>query len=66
MQYDVVGFQTQGDARNFIRYLISECSQMREARVFETAGHHVTLSVNGRETLIGDFPVGIEPQMARA
>jgi trehalose 6-phosphate synthase len=63
MQYDVVGFQTQGDAQNFVRYLISECSQMREARVFESAGHHVTLSVNGRETLIGNFPVGIEPRV---
>jgi trehalose 6-phosphate synthase len=63
IQYDVVGFQTQGDAQNFVRYLISECSQMREARVFESAGHHVTLSVNGRETLIGNFPVGIEPRV---
>jgi trehalose 6-phosphate synthase len=61
MQYDVVGFQTDGDAQNFVRYLISESSEMREARVFESAGHHVTLSVNGRETLIGNFPVGIEP-----
>jgi len=26
MQYDVVGFQTAGDASNFVRYLISECN----------------------------------------
>lgn len=61
MQYDVVGFQTDGDVQNFIRYLISECSQMREVRIFESAGQYV-LSVNGQETLIGSFPVGIEPR----
>jgi len=56
IQYDVVGFQTDGDVQNFIRYLISECSQMREVRIFESAGQYV-LSVNGQETLIGSFPV---------
>ena len=35
MQYDVVGFQTEGDVHNFVRYLISECNQMRDMRVFE-------------------------------
>ena len=62
MQYDVVGFQTDGDVQNFVRYLISECDQMRQIRVFETAGRHVTLSVNGQQTLVGSFPVGIEPR----
>ncbi len=28
-QYDVVGFQTEADAKNFVRYLIAECNQMR-------------------------------------
>ncbi|HET8666428.1 MAG TPA: trehalose-6-phosphate synthase [Terriglobales bacterium] len=59
MQYDVVGFQTEGDVQNFVRYLISE---MRKTRMFESAGRHVTLKVNGQETLIGSFPVGIEPR----
>jgi trehalose 6-phosphate synthase len=59
MQYDVVGFQTDGDAQNFVRYLISE---MQKARMFESAGRHVTLKLNGQKTLIGSFPVGIEPQ----
>jgi len=27
MQYDVVGFQTEGDAGNFVRYLMSERNQ---------------------------------------
>ena len=62
MQYDVVGFQTEGDVQNFVRYLISEFDQMRKTRMFESAGRHVTLNVNGQETLIGSFPVGIEPR----
>jgi len=62
MKYDVVGFQTEGDVQNFVRYLISEFDQMRKTRMFESAGRHVTLKVNGQETLIGSFPVGIEPR----
>jgi trehalose 6-phosphate synthase len=62
MQYDVVGFQTDGDVHNFVRYLVSECNQMRDMRVFESTSHRVTLSVNGQQTLIGSFPVGIEPR----
>ena len=62
MQYDVVGFQTDGDVQNFVRYLISECHQMEGMRVFETAGHQVTLSVKGQQTLISSYPVGIEPR----
>jgi trehalose 6-phosphate synthase len=62
MQYDVVGFQTEGDVQNFVRYLISECQTIQETRVFETAGHHVTLTVNNRQTVVGSFPVGIEPR----
>jgi trehalose 6-phosphate synthase len=62
MQYDVVGFQTEGDAQNFIRYMISECNHTRDMRVFQAAGRQVTLSVKGQQTLIGDFPVGIEPR----
>jgi trehalose 6-phosphate synthase len=62
LQYDVVGFQTEGDAGNFVRYLLSECNQPREMGLFETAGHQITLSLNGRQTLIGSFPVGIEPR----
>jgi trehalose 6-phosphate synthase len=61
MQYDVVGFQTDGDVQNFVRYLMSEFDQTRKARMFESTGRHVILNVNGQETLIGSFPVGIEP-----
>jgi len=62
MQYDVVGFQTEGDAGNFVRYLICECNQTRDMRVFEAATHQTTLTVNGQQTRIGSFPVGIEPR----
>ena len=62
MQYDVVGFQTERDAQNFVRYQTSECKQMRGHRVFEAAGQQVSLKVDGHETLIGSFPVGIEPR----
>jgi len=62
MQYDVVGFQTDGDVQNFVRYLISEFDQIRKTRMFESAGRHVTLKVNGQETPIGSFPVGIDPR----
>lgn len=61
LQYDVVGFQTEGDAGNFVRYLISEC-KLREMGLFETARRPITLSLNGRQTQIGSFPVGIEPR----
>jgi trehalose 6-phosphate synthase len=62
LEYDVVGFQTEGDVGNFVRYLISECNPTREMRVFESAGHQITLSINGQQTRIGAFPVGIEPR----
>jgi trehalose 6-phosphate synthase len=60
MQYDVVGFQTEGDADNFVRYLMSECNQDREMRIFEVSGRHTTISVRGQQTRIGHFPVSIE------
>jgi len=63
MQYDVIGFQTEGDAGNFVRYLLSECDQLREMGLFQTADDQITLSLNGRQTRIGSFPVGIEPRV---
>jgi trehalose 6-phosphate synthase len=62
LDHDVVGFQTESDAGNFVRYLISECNSTREMRVFETAGRQITLNTNGQQTRIGSFPVGIEPR----
>ncbi len=62
LQYDVVGFQTEGDAGNFLRYLASACDPLREMGLFETSGSQITLSRYGRQTRIGNFPVGIEPR----
>jgi trehalose 6-phosphate synthase len=62
LDHDLVGFQTESDAGNFVRYLISECNSTRDMRVFETAGRQITLNVNGHQTRIGSFPVGIEPR----
>jgi trehalose 6-phosphate synthase len=62
LEYDVVGFQTDSDSGNFVRYLMSECNAMREMRVFEASGRQITLRVNGKQTRIGSFPVGIEPR----
>ncbi len=62
LNHDVVGFQTESDAGNFVRYVISECSAAHEMRVFETAGRQITFNVNGKQTQIGSFPVGIEPR----
>ena len=61
LDYDVVGFQTNSDSENFVRYLLSECDA-QQARVFETAGGQITLRLNGKQTQIGTFPVGIEPR----
>jgi len=50
--YDLVGFQTDGDADNFARYLTDECNMpSRDSRTF----------IAGKRTVrIGAFPVGVE------
>jgi trehalose 6-phosphate synthase len=61
LQYDVVGFQTDGDSENFVRYLIAENrDSRREMQMFETSAHQFNLRLNGQQTRIGTFPVGIE------
>jgi hypothetical protein len=30
--------------------------------VFETSGRHITVNLNGQQTRIGSFAVGIEPR----
>jgi trehalose 6-phosphate synthase len=64
LQYDVVGFQTDGDSGNFVRYIIAEHQGLRgEMLLFETSGHQIALRLKGRQTRIGTFPVGIEPRV---
>ena len=62
LDHDAVGFQTEGDAGNFVRYLTSECNTTPDMRVFETSGGQISLNINGRQTRVGSFPVGIEPR----
>jgi trehalose 6-phosphate synthase len=51
-QYDLVGFQTDGDADNFARYLLKESHlPSRDQRTF---------TIDDRTVRIGAFPVGIE------
>jgi trehalose 6-phosphate synthase len=62
LQYDVVGFQTEGDSGNFVRYLIAENQDLGgEMLLFESSGHQLAFTLNGRQTRVGSFPVGIEP-----
>jgi len=67
LEYDVVGFQTEGDSGNFVRYLIAENQDSRrDMRVFETSGRQISFTSNGRQTRVGSFPVGIEPRQFQA
>jgi len=50
--YDLVGFQTEGDADNFARYLESECRLPRQAKF--------TYRTPTRTVRVGVFPIGIE------
>jgi trehalose 6-phosphate synthase len=53
MHYDLVGFQTHGDAANFARYMASEYGMPQ----------HIGLRVtSGTRMRIGVFPVGIDVQ----
>lgn len=59
LQYDVVGFQTETDVGNFVRYLIAE-HRAPGRRVFETTDSQIVFGHGGRQTRIGSFPVGVE------
>jgi len=50
--YDLVGFQTETDARNFARYVENECRYPGDRRSGYKTGE--------RTVRIGDFPVGVE------
>jgi trehalose 6-phosphate synthase len=50
--YDLVGFQTDRDAANFVSYFESECGA--------THSQHGGIVYEGREVAYGTFPVGID------
>jgi FdhE protein len=57
----VASGQTSG-ARYLYCSLCAAAWNHVRAELFETAGHRITLSLNGRQTRIGSFPVGIDPR----
>lgn len=59
LQYDLVGFQTETDVGNFVRYLISE-SRGPSRRAFEATDNQLVFSCGTRQTRIGSFPVGLD------
>jgi len=56
LEYDLVGFQTPRDRRNFLQCVRS---QVKNASV-RGQGHVVTVHVGGREVRVGSFPISID------
>lgn len=59
LEYDLVGFQTESDVKNFVRYAISESGRIGN-RVLQASERQLMLIHNGRLIRIGSFPVGID------
>jgi trehalose 6-phosphate synthase len=59
LQYDLVGFQTEGDVQNFVRYVISETRGLNIG-VSQVTDRQVVLTYDGRQVRVGSFPVGID------
>jgi trehalose 6-phosphate synthase len=59
LQYDLVGFQTETDVGNFVRYLVAEHRGADRGTIEATNGQFV-FTARGRKTRIGNFPVGID------
>lgn len=68
LQYDLVGFQTETDVGNFVRYLLAEHHVPSRGSI-EAADKQLIFTCSGRRTRIGSFPVGLDvngfQQMAR-
>jgi trehalose 6-phosphate synthase len=58
LQYDLVGFQTETDVGNFVRYLVSEHRGTSQA--FEATENQIVFTGGNRQTRIGSFPVGLD------
>jgi trehalose 6-phosphate synthase len=61
LEYDLVGFQTETDVGNFVRYLVSEDSEPK-SRAFEATENQLVVTSAGSETRIGAFPVGLDAE----
>jgi trehalose 6-phosphate synthase len=58
LHYDLVGFQTETDVGNFVRYLVSEHRGTSPA--FEATENQIVFTGGNRQTRIGSFPVGLD------
>jgi trehalose 6-phosphate synthase len=59
LEYDLVGFQTESDVRNFLRYVIAE-DRGASRHMFQATERQMVLTHRGRHVRVGSFPVGIE------
>lgn len=59
LRYDLVGFQTDTDVGNFVRYLISE-RRGSDWKVIEATDGQLVFKSDDRDTRVGSFPVGID------
>ena len=55
----MIGFQTENDVKNFVRYVTSETFGAN-LRVAQSADQQILLSENGHQIRVGAFPVGID------
>ena len=56
-----MGFQTEGDVHNFVRYVLSE-NRGSNIRILLATDRQMVLSQDGRQTRVGSFPVGIDTE----
>lgn len=54
LAYDVIGFQTEGDAQNFRSYIVDQADGL--------AGDDGAVQAFGREGVTGAFPISIDPE----
>ena len=65
LQYDLVGFQTEGDVQNFVRYVLSE-NRGSNIGISQAIDRQMVLRQDGRQVRVGSFPVGIDTGGVRA
>ncbi|HXG78526.1 MAG TPA: trehalose-6-phosphate synthase [Methyloceanibacter sp.] len=61
LDYDLVGFQTETDVGNFMRYLVAEDTEPKR-RAFEVTDNQLIVTSGTSRTRIGAFPVGIDAE----
>ncbi|MBD3221254.1 trehalose-6-phosphate synthase [bacterium] len=57
LQFDIIGFQTQRDRRNFARSVSALLPDMATVR---TSGQRTSIMTDSRTVLVGAFPIGID------